>query len=63
MQRDFQRWSDDMEDDHSLDTQQAVASVFGSHFKAIRSRTTHENENEKENLLLVKRLEGELDIG
>lgn len=57
MQRDFQRWSEDMEDDHSLDTQQAVASVFGSHFKAIRSRTTHEN------VLLVKRLEGEPDIG
>lgn len=56
MQIDFQRWSDDMEDDQSLDTHEAVASVFGSHFMAIRFRTSHEN------LLLLNCLEDWVDI-
>lgn len=56
MQIDFQRWSDDMEDNHSLDTHEAVANVFGSHFMATRFRTSHEY------LLLLKCLEDWVDI-
>ena len=36
----FQRWSDDMEMDHDLQTQHAVARVFGSRRWEIRTRTS-----------------------
>lgn len=32
-----------MEEAHNLDTHEAVASVFASHFMAMRFRTSHEN--------------------
>lgn len=37
----FQIWSEDIENDHDLETQEAMARVFGSRWWATRTSTSH----------------------
>lgn len=46
--RGFQRWSEDMESDHDLETHEAMARDFGSRYWERRRRTSHGVEHEEE---------------